>query len=366
MNHWYTEPGGGYPPDLTSDESAGDRDGIYQLDQEEYEDRQPITRDNVDVYGRVYQANSAAYEIDRRNDQGYLENQAHQHSPPVAGQEDQQMDRYNRTPQFLSNYDPQPELSFSNAAVLDNARQQGAYYIDQSIHFHHPHEVMPTFYSDSGGGALDNLWSYNEQRHDVVLPSMPSPGLHGYYTQQSHQHDSPEIKPNCDPIEDFGSNIDPNLDVPGLDFRAYLVLGEQAEHEEGDPWSSENKHHEQIRPPAAQVSQLNGIVGASETSHASQDSDCISNLVSSDTGSTGDAGDLAWGEASVATIRPTCNTPGSFLGHTRYASNLLEDDGQGQRQSSFMPSTNLAFGQQRFPGQSLPDRTALRRSSGQT
>jgi hypothetical protein len=225
---------------------------------------------------------------------------------------------------------------------------------------------MPTFYSDSGGGALDNLWSYNEQRHDVVLPSMPSPGLHGYYTQQSHQHDSPEIKPNCDPIEDFGSNIDPNLDVPGLDFRAYLVLGEQAEHEEGDPWSSENKHHEQIRPPAAQVSQLNGIVGASETSHASQDSDCISNLVSSDTGSTGDAGDLAWGEASVATIRPTCNTPGSFLGHTRYASNLLEDDGQGQRQSSFMPSTNLAFGQQRFPGQSLPDRTALRRSSGQT
>jgi len=144
------------------------------------------------------------------------------------------------------------------------------------------------------------------------------------------------------------------------------VLGEQAEHKEGDPWSSENKHHEQIRLPAAQLSLLDDLVGASETSHASQDSDCISNLVSSDTGSTGDAGDMTWGETSVATIRPTCNIPGSFLGHTMYASNLVEDNGQGQRQSSFMPSTNLAFGQQRVPRQSLPDRTALRRSSCQT
>jgi len=359
MSHSYPWEGGEYPSDVLSDENAGGRDNIHELGHNE-----------------ACQANPSACEMDQRNGQGYLRSQTHQHPNPAVDREHQQMDRYDRAPHVPSNYGPQLGLSFGNAAVLDNSLQQEAHCVDQGTHCHchgqlfcpnNPPEVIPTFASDSGDSAFDHPWSYSGQRHDVVPPFMPSPNLHAYYTQQSHQHESLEVELDSDWVKDPCADIDPNLDINlDMDFDARSVSGGQIEHKEDGPWSPEKQLIDQFRLPAAQLSLQNDMVGASETSHASANSDWISNPASSNTGNTGDAEDPDWGEASVATLRPDCNQTGRLLDHASFASNLLDCNRQRQRQRSFMQPMNSALGQQGVWMQSLPDRTALQGGSRKT
>ncbi|KAF7677087.1 hypothetical protein GT037_005299 [Alternaria burnsii] len=359
MSNLYPWGSGEYPSNVSSDENAGDHDNIHELRQ-----------------NGAYQANPSVSEVDQRNGQEYLENQTHQHSDPVVDREHQQTDRYDHAPHSPSNYSPQLGSSLSNTAVFDNPLQQGAQCVNHGTHCHchgqwscpdNLPEVIPTFASDSGDVAFGHPWSYSEQRHDGVRPFMPSPNLDGYYTQQSHQHDSLGDNLDADWVGDFGLDTDLNLDnVHGMDFDAHSMPGGQVEYKEDGPWSPEKQLSDQFGLTAAQLSLPKDMVGASETSHASQNSDCISNSASSNTGSTGGAEDFTWGGASVATLRPDCNQPGSLLDRASFASNLLDNNRQGQRHGSFMQPTNSAFGQQGVLMQPLPDRTAVQEGSRKT
>lgn len=244
----------------------------------------------------------------------------------------------------------------------------------QASYSHYPHLVMPTFSIDSGDGAPDNLTTYNEQHQYGMLQPIedptayiptPSHELRGYYTQQSHQQNSPAIEPSVDCHTAFDLDVDFNLGFdPGpldMDFDPAPVPGGQAGYKEEAPWSSENHYNEYSRPPVEQVTSWANLVGASQTSSASYNSGDTSNLVSSSADSAGDGEDPDWGESSVATIRLTHPLPSNPLDRTRYASAQLNYHGQGQ--GFFTPPTGDTVGLQDTEEYSIPDRTAVQGAS---
>jgi len=306
---------------------GGHQSDVHGVHQERYESFGIAAHTNADVDGSAYHARSSEYGPEQRGSQESLNNgDAHVTGPGQA--------------------------SYSHNTLL----------------------AMPTFSDDSGDGTLDDLTTYSEEyQYGMLQPIedpttyMPTPGLElsGYYTQQSHQQNSPAIEPSVDYQMTFDFDIDFDVGFdPGpleVDFNAAYVDGEQVDYREEAPWSSENHYNEYSRPPVAQVASWADLVGASQTSSASYDSGDTSNLVSSSADTAGDGEDPDWGESSVATLRPTDPRHGNPFDHTGHASNHV-NYGEQEQGCSILPTGDVVGHQSAYQF-SIPDRTAVQRTS---